>query len=64
MEIRISLTEEQFKTLVAGGEVLHEYEEPTDNDTVMRKLPVRIILKDVGFDRMHDAVNKAQEARR
>jgi hypothetical protein len=51
---RISLTEEDFKTLISGGIVSNENE-------VGAGANVEIALQDIGFDRMQEIINQAKK---
>ncbi len=56
-EIRIVLSEEDFKDLVSGKEVVITKEnENSDDLTSVRKHIVKLILSDIGFYKMHEIV--------
>lgn len=54
--IRISLSNEDFKTLVSGGAVLQEARQKEGPP-----VEVSIILKDIGFVNMVDSIHEAMK---
>ena len=54
-EAKISLDETDFRALVSGEEVVKHFDK-----VFKRELTVRIILKDIGFWRMREIIQKAE----
>ena len=57
--IRISLTEEDFATLVSGGVVKREQSKPSGWGAGGTQETVEIALQDIGWGRMMDLVHEA-----
>lgn len=62
MTIHLSLNEEQFRTLIAGGIV--EDSAVVGRDDKRVSIVVKLILSDIGFERMQRALDDARRARR
>jgi hypothetical protein len=62
-DIRLRLDHDDFSRLIAGGIVTKKIEQPTLTRDVMKVIPVRIILADIGWNIMQENISRHVNAR-